>query len=448
MKGYIRQRGSSWELFVDFGRDQAGRRHRKTVTVKGSNREAETRLRRMLGEIDSGLRSDPAKINVKVFLREWLSHKPDLQAGSREKYAHIIEQHLIPVFGYLSLQQLRPDLIRAAYMRWLEAGNRTGTGGLSPATIRKFHTVLRQALQTAINDGLVTCNVASGLRLPRGESRQKRALTDEETEALIAGTEGTVVHGPLLILLATGLRRGELLALTWADVDLENSTIAVHRSLEKTASGLRFKSTKTNRGRVAAVPSFALAAMRAHRIKQNKDRLGCGEFWQDNGLVFSGVLGAPWDPAVFSRAFRRAAMRVGVGSIGPHSLRHTAATEMLRQGIHPKVVADRLGHSTIRMTLDVYSHVMPALEADAATKVDTAMRKKFGQHLVSISTNARIVKASENAAKACGTRSSDGGRERSRTSDLYSVKEKGVFVPVGGRCFIWLQSLVVRSCPV
>jgi integrase len=114
VKGYIRQRGSSWELFVDFGRDQAGRRHRRTVTVKGTKREAEMRLRRMLAEVDAGLRSDPAKINVKAFLSDWLLHKPDLQPGSREKYAQIIEQHLIPTFGHLSFQQLRPDLIRAA----------------------------------------------------------------------------------------------------------------------------------------------------------------------------------------------------------------------------------------------------------------------------------------------------------------------------------------------
>jgi integrase len=246
-------------------------------------------------------------------------------------------------------------------------------------------------------------------------------LTDDETQALITGTEGTAVHTALLMLLATGVRRGELLALTWADVDVENDTIAVHRSLEKTAAGLRFKSTKTNRGRVVAVPSFALEALRAHRIEQHKERLRYGEVWQDNGLVFSGVLGAPWDPAVFSRAFRRAAIRVGVGSIGPHSLRHTAATEMLREGIHPKVVADRLGHSTTRMTLDVYSHVVPALETDAAAKVDTALRKKFGQHLVSIAPSSRLVEDKKKAANSCGIKDSDGGRERSRTSDLYSV---------------------------
>ena len=137
--------------------------------------------------------------------------------------------------------------------------------------------------------------------------------------------------------------------------------------------------------------------------------------------MFPGMLGSFWDPAVFSRAFRRAAIRVGVGSIGPHSLRHTAATEMLRQGIHPKVVADRLGHSTTRMTLDVNSHVIPALEADAASKVDAAIRSKFGQHLAAFSGSARSAEGNEKAVQVRGIEVSDGGRERSRTSGLYSV---------------------------
>ena len=425
MKGYIRQRGSSWELFVDLGRDQFGQRNRRTATVNGSKRDAQAKLRRMLLEIDCGLRADPAKINVGVFLREWLEQKSNIEAGSREKYQQIIEHHLIPTLGYLSLQQLRPDTMRSAYAHWLAAGNRQTSGGLSPATIRKFHTVVRQALQTALDDGLVTRNVASGLRLPNGVKRQKRALTDDESQSLIVGTLGTIVHKPLVTLLATGIRRGELLALTWTDVDLQKGTIAVRRSLEKTSAGLRFKSTKTNRGRVVAVPSVAIETLRAHRIEQNKERLRYGEAWQDNELVFPGVLGTPWDPAIFSRAFRRAAIRVGIGSIGPHSLRHTAATEMLRQGIHPKVVADRLGHSTTRMTLDVYSHVVPALEADAASKVDSALREKFGQHLVSnlvsISENADPREPNKERKPLRCKVSGDGGRERSRTSDPYSV---------------------------
>ena len=421
MKGYIRQRGASWELFVELGRDATGRRQRRTTSVQGTKREAEAKLRRMLTEVDSGMHADPGKVNVATFLREWLEYKVDLQPGTKEKYEQIVEHHLIPSFGSLSLLQLRPDTIRAAYAGWLLKGRRIGDGGLSAATIRKFHTVLRQALQIAVDDGLVMRNAAAGLRLPRGESRKKRALTDEEIEVLVNDIADGTLGIPVLVLLATGLRRGELLALTWPDVDFEAGTLAVRRSVEKTSAGLRLKSPKTNRARVVAVPSVALEALRLHRAEQEEARRRYGEAWSEQGLVFPGLLGSLWDPAVFSRAFRRAAVRVGVGSIGPHTLRHTAATEMLRQGIHPKVVADRLGHSTTRMTLDVYSHVIPALESEAATKVDAAIRSKFGQHWSAFSGSARTAEANKKATKVRGIKVSDGGRERSRTSDLYSV---------------------------
>ena len=277
MKGYIRQRGSSWELFVSLGQDATGRRQRRTVTVIGTKREAEAKLRRILTEVDAGLRTDPGKVNVGTYLREWLEYKPDLQPGTREQYDQIIEHHLIPTFGYLSLLQLRPDTIRAAYAGWLKNGRRVGEGGLSPATIRKFHTVLRQALQTAVDDGLVMRNGAAGLRLPKGESRQKRALTDAEIEALVADIASGNLGKPVLVLLATGLRRGELLALAWSDVDFEGSTIAVRRSLEKTSAGLRLKSTKTSRARVVAVPSVALEALQLHRTEQEEARQRYGE---------------------------------------------------------------------------------------------------------------------------------------------------------------------------
>jgi len=157
------------------------------------------------------------------------------------------------------------------------------------------------------------------------------------------------------------------------------------------------------------------------KIEQNKERLSCGGAWADNGLVFPDLAGAAWDPANFSRAFRRIAEKAGLGSIGPHTLRHTAATEMLRQGLHPKVVADRLGHSSTRMTLDVYSHVIPALESEAAAKVDLALREAFGQQIGQQNAGPALPAGKEKVADACDITVSDGGRERSRTSGLYSV---------------------------
>jgi len=234
------------------------------------------------------------------------------------------------------------------------------------------------------------------------------------------------------MLLATGLRRSELLALRWQDLNLEQATLLVCRALEKThAHGLQFKAPKTRKTRVIAIPGVAVETLLAHRNEQNLAKIKCGVDWEENDLIFPFVTqvnklgrrrgGGLWDPVHFSRAFRRLAQRAGVGNIGPHTLRHTAATDMLRQGLHPKVVSDRLGHSTTRMTLDVYSHVLPAFQTDAAARVDTSLRQAMRQHLVSICPENDLGLKEKTRKKPCVTMDSDGGRERSRTSDLYSV---------------------------
>jgi integrase len=432
MRGYMRKRGTRrirgtdtwtacWELFVDLGRRADGVRERRTKTVYGTEREAAKELRALLRELDAGVRRDPSKCTVAQLLRDWLKHKADVEASTREKYHEVIEQQLIPAFGRLKLDRLDRTAIRAQYARWLREGRVRGEGGFSPATIRKFHTVLREALQMAVDDGLVARNMAAGVELPKGERRERRALSSEEYARLVHAAQGSSMYAPIVTALATGMRRGELLALRWEDVDLDGAHLAIRRSLERTKSGLRLKAPKSGRSRVVGLPAIAVEILRSHRVDQNKERLSCGEAWANNDLVFSTLAGAPWDPTTFSRAFRRLGSRAGLGSMGPHTLRHTAATEMLRQGLHPKVVADRLGHSSTRMTLDVYSHVTPALESDAAARVDFALREAFGQQSGQQNHLLALPKKADDAAIPCDVNVSDGGRERSRTSGLYSV---------------------------
>jgi len=434
MKGYMRKRGTRrirgtqrwtacWELFVDLGRRADGKRERRTKTVYGTERDATKALRALLREHDAGVKRDPSKYDVARFLEEWLEHKTGLEPATRQTYNYVVKQHLVPAFGRLSLETLDRAVVRAQYARWQREGRIKGKGGLSPATIRKLHVVLREALQTAVDDGLVARNMAAGVELPRDEWRERRALSAEEYAGLVKAARGSRLHAPIVLALATGARRGELLALGWEDVDLEAGRLAIRRSLERTKDGLRLKAQKSNRARIVGLPAIAVEVLRAHRVEQSKERLRCGEGWADNGLVFPSHAGTPWDPDNFSAEFRQLAKDAGLGSIGPHTLRHTAATEMLRQGLHPKVVADRLGHASTRMTLDVYSHVVPAMESDAAARVDFALRSAFGQQ--SGQQNRTIATPAENkdAAIASSVKVSPGGRSRTRTSDLILIRD-------------------------
>ena len=293
--------------------------------------------------------------------------------------------HSQPRQGPIKIRDLKVNDIQSAYARWLldgRKGKKPG-GALSPVTIRKHHAVLHRALKTARRWRLVSENAADEVDLPRPDATsRKRFLSAAECQKLlaIAAEEGSRLKVPVLLMLETGMRRGELLALRWPDVDYKAKRVFVRRAIERTeAHGLRFKEPKSGRSRIVTLSEGAIAALRAQWEVQAIERQACIEqsgSYDDQNLVFPMPWGSPWEPPSFGLAFRRLAMRAlgdVAGNIGPHVLRHTATTLMLQQGLGPKVVADRLGHSTTRMTVDVYAHVAPELEELAAGAVAAAI---------------------------------------------------------------------------
>ena len=226
--------------------------------------------------------------------------------------------------------------------------------------------MLREALQRTIKWRLLIRNPADAAEPPRPEKKEIQALDESQTAALLAKAEGSRFYGPILIAVTCGVRRGELLALRWQDADLSARKISVMQSLETTRDGIRFKPPKTARGRRSiALPQIAVDALRKHRAEQNKERLLFGKDYQDNGLIFAMPDGSPWAPDKFTSSYVSFTRRVGL-KVRFHDLRHSHATQLLRQGIHPKIVSERLGHSTIGITLDTYSHVLPGMQEEAA----------------------------------------------------------------------------------
>lgn len=221
---------------------------------------------------------------------------------------------------------------------------------------------------------LLARNPADAVEPPQPVHQEMQVLDETETATLLGEIENSRLYVPVLLAITTGLRRGEILGLRWSDVDLIKGSVMVVSSLEQTVEGLNLKSPKTHRSRRAvALPPLAVDALRTHRAEQAAERLAIGSNYNDNGLVCPAPGGSPWRPDVFSASFTKAIRRMDIRQVRFHDLRHSHATHLLRAGVHPKVVSERLGHSSVGITLDTYSHVLPGMQQDAVKLIDAAL---------------------------------------------------------------------------
>ncbi len=205
-----------------------------------------------------------------------------------------------------------------------------------------------------------------------------RAIDERETGILLDLARGTRLYVPLLVAVTTGLRRGELLAVRWQDVDLVRAMLTVRQTVEQTRGCIQFKKPKTKKSqRTIALLTMTMDALRVHDIEQKKARLMIGPAYKDQGLVFAREDGSVWPPNALTMAYRKLVRKAGLQTLRLHDLRHSHATQLLRQGVHPKVVSERLGHSTIAITLDTYSHVLPGIQEEAASKLNAALHAAF-----------------------------------------------------------------------
>ncbi len=292
-----------------------------------------------------------------------------------ERYEQIVNDAIAPALGSYALAKLRPLHIQAYYAEALSSGRRDGKGGLSAQTVLHYHRVLHKALAQAVRWQLLARNPAAAVEPPRPQREQMRALDEAETAKLLKLVEGKRLYLPVLLAVTAGLRRGEILALRWQDLDFATDRAVICQSLEDTQDGLRVKSPKTERGRRTVVlPGYTLDALRSHKAQQAAKRLAAGPAYKDNDLICARDDGTFWAPDAFSTAFAALVRGSKMAHFRFHDLRHTHATQLLRQGVHPKIVSERLGHSNIGITLDTYSHVLPGMQEEAIAKLDIVLR--------------------------------------------------------------------------
>jgi integrase len=379
MPGHIRKRGKeSWAVVIDLGRDpQTGKRRRHWRSVKGPKRKAQELLVQLLHQRDTGIDVPPGKITVGEFLIQWLHDyvQPSKAPKTYRDYADVVQRHLIPSLGSLPLAKLRPQHIQSFYSKALREGRLDGHGGLSARTVLRFHHILHGALRQAVEWQQLASNPADAAKSPRPVHSEIGALQPSDARRLVEVADGTQ-YGPLVHLAVnTGMRVGELLGLRWRDVDLQAGALHVQQTCQwLSGQGFVFRQPKTARSRreVALSPETT-RRLRQHRQRQLEERLAAGPLYQDHDLVFPTALGTPIEPANLRRAWLRIIQDAELGRLRFHDLRHTHATLLLQQGVHPKIVSERLGHASIAITLDTYSHVMPGLQAQAAAELDTLL---------------------------------------------------------------------------
>lgn len=376
----VKKRGARYQIAVDLGRGARGERRRYWATFATEDEaraeEERVRARHTLGQL-----KDPSRMTVAQYLERWLEYKePKVVPATYVRYKGQVAV-LSKALGVYPLAKLTP-----LHITHFEAA--LYKQGLSDSTVRKYRMVLQGALRVAVKWRLLGENPCAMLDPLPENSPEVRWLSASEQAALLKaarfGFKGreSRIYVAILLALATGVRRGELLALRWSDIDLNAGKVAVRRGLQWTPYGPRYRKGGKSGERIVALPETLLPVLAEYRRKRAADRALAGKAWKDQGLVFSDDTGQPWNVQGFRSSFRYLCRRAKLpADIHFHCLRHTFATELLLAGVHPKIVSEALGHASVRMTLDRYSHAVPHLQDEAAALLDLRLRALLGEDI-------------------------------------------------------------------
>ena len=342
-----------------------------------TRKEAQTELTKLLRSMDDETYVEPSKETVSHYLDRWLATaKTHLAGKTFERYAEIVNSNIKPRLGSTLLSRLQPIQISELYTWCLANGRKDGSGGLSARTVLHIHRCLHTALTQAVLWQLRATNPADYVQAPRPAEPEMNAVDEDGSATLIASVAGTQFYIPVLYGLCTGLRRGEILAQRWSDIDFSASTLFVAQSLEETKEGgLRFKIPKGRKRRSMAIPALLMEALVKHRVEQEKQRLQLGEHYHhDLDLIIGRIDGSPVTPSTFSSAYAQFSESIGLKGLRFHDLRHSHASQLLRQGTSVKAVQERMGHANASITLNTYAHVMSGDDQKAVDILESRLR--------------------------------------------------------------------------
>lgn len=367
MAGQLINRGErTWLVRVYLGIDAEGKRKYHNKTIHGNKNDAQKYLNKVLLEKDTTGFIEPSKELLSVYLERWLDTvaKPRVSAKTFQSYKDIVSCYLKPGVGDVSISKLHAEEIQKFYNSMLDKE-------LSPRTVRYTHSVLRSALNQAVKWGLLYRNPADLVDLPKQKKEEMKVLTPAEAARFMEATRYSQWKALFSLLLASGMRPGEALGLKWTDIDFEKGRVHVQRALSRTKEGWRLEEPKTAQSRRSIpIPFNVLQDLKELKSEQAQEKLQNKKNpkYKDHGLVFANNNGDPPDYRnIFNRHFKPLLKDAGLPDIRLYDLRHVCATLLLSAGENPKIVSERLGHASVTLTLDTYSHVLPDMQ-EAATK--------------------------------------------------------------------------------
>jgi integrase len=336
----------------------------KQRAVYGKTRvEAAEKLTRAMADRNGGLVFDAKNLTIGDYLTRWLddSVRGSVKPVTYQSYERLMRVHVKPTIGRVKLKSLTPPHVRRLYREKLDAG-------LSARTVQYVHVILQRALKAAVNDGLIPRNPCGAVDPPQVRRAEMKPLDRGQVRAFLKVARENRQEALYIVAVHCGLRQGELLGLKWADIDLEAGTLQVRRTLSN--GELTAPKTAKSRRSVNLTPT-AVEALRRHSARQAKEMIRADTLYQDQGLVFASLVGTPLSRHNLTRSFKALLQRTGLpSSVRFHDLRHTCATLLLSKGFNGKFVQELLGHSTIAITLDTYSHVMPGMADHTAAMED------------------------------------------------------------------------------
>ncbi len=376
MKGYIRKRGAKWSYTVDIGKDpRTGKRKQKSKSGFKTKKQAQAALAELVNNVEKGAHIEPSKTKFKDFAIDYLNknYKNRVKASTFDRVNSIILKQIIPWFGNIELKNIDQFTIHDFYNEKIKEG-------FSSSYIQRMHEMIRMLVKVAYKWDLISKDISSMIEPPKLKRKEMNVWTVDQVRAFLKHTKHSRYHPVFFLAAYTGMRKGEILGLSWDDIDFESKTLRIKKTLYKIESGYLLQEPKTRDSiRTIYLDDDLIRVLRKQKVKQNLERLKYGNVYKEHNMVFAQETGEFVFPSAVNALFTRFTKQLGLPRIRFHDLRHTHATILLSMGVNPKIVANRLGHSSVKITLDTYSHVLPEMKQDVSEQFSKMM--KSGQNV-------------------------------------------------------------------